>query len=230
MASSSATTLQPKPCITCARQITPRAKWEKDWPSIKTCSDSCKAFKPGAKPTKWMLRCSGERLDAAVKHDSLLAQCLTFKEAEEGGREGLLNVDVEAWLELILLDSAPAPSHDGKKLPCDDDAARRLAESAQRFDDEALATEDASTTTTLSKHVSEAGPGLRERVRRACRRLFILPPDLWACRAYLDVESSQSEHNGGLDLLQNGKVLNGLEGASFAKGPIYFRRRRAIQS
>ena len=35
-----------KICATCGRTITWRKKWERDWVSIRFCSDSCRAHKP----------------------------------------------------------------------------------------------------------------------------------------------------------------------------------------
>lgn len=34
--------LPTKPCITCGRVITWRKKWERDWDSVRYCSDRCK--------------------------------------------------------------------------------------------------------------------------------------------------------------------------------------------
>ena len=41
----------PKTCATCGRIITWRKKWERDWPSIKFCSDICRSHKPGSRDT-----------------------------------------------------------------------------------------------------------------------------------------------------------------------------------
>jgi len=35
-------TLPTKPCITCGRIITWRKKWERDWETVRYCSDRCK--------------------------------------------------------------------------------------------------------------------------------------------------------------------------------------------
>ncbi len=42
---------QLKTCATCGRTITWRKKWERDWPSIKFCSDTCRAHKPASSDT-----------------------------------------------------------------------------------------------------------------------------------------------------------------------------------
>ncbi len=40
--------LPSKPCASCGRIITWRKKWERDWESVRYCSDACRAHKPGA--------------------------------------------------------------------------------------------------------------------------------------------------------------------------------------
>ncbi len=37
----------PKACATCGRTIEWRKKWERDWESVRYCSDRCRAHKPG---------------------------------------------------------------------------------------------------------------------------------------------------------------------------------------
>lgn len=37
----------PKSCLTCGRSITWRKKWERDWESVKYCSDACRCHKQG---------------------------------------------------------------------------------------------------------------------------------------------------------------------------------------
>ena len=37
----------PKTCVTCGREITWRKKWERDWDSVRYCSDRCRSHKPG---------------------------------------------------------------------------------------------------------------------------------------------------------------------------------------
>jgi hypothetical protein len=39
------TDLPTKPCVACGRVITWRKKWERDWASVKYCSDKCRRFK-----------------------------------------------------------------------------------------------------------------------------------------------------------------------------------------
>jgi hypothetical protein len=35
-----------KPCVTCGRTIEWRKKWERDWESVRYCSDACRRSKP----------------------------------------------------------------------------------------------------------------------------------------------------------------------------------------
>ncbi len=37
-----------KLCVTCGRKITWRKKWERDWQSVRYCSDGCRQHKPDA--------------------------------------------------------------------------------------------------------------------------------------------------------------------------------------
>ena len=39
---------EPRTCQTCGREITWRKKWERDWESVRYCSDRCRSHKPGA--------------------------------------------------------------------------------------------------------------------------------------------------------------------------------------
>ena len=34
--------LPTKPCVACGREIAWRKKWERDWDSVKFCSDACR--------------------------------------------------------------------------------------------------------------------------------------------------------------------------------------------
>lgn len=47
MAKATATFMS-KLCQTCGRQISPRAKWAKNWEEIRYCSDSCRHHRPNA--------------------------------------------------------------------------------------------------------------------------------------------------------------------------------------
>jgi hypothetical protein len=38
--------LPQKTCTTCGRPFVWRKKWERDWPSVRHCSDKCRMSKP----------------------------------------------------------------------------------------------------------------------------------------------------------------------------------------
>ena len=38
--------LPTKLCATCGRPFAWRKKWERDWPSVKHCSDKCRSTRP----------------------------------------------------------------------------------------------------------------------------------------------------------------------------------------
>lgn len=235
--------LSPKACLTCGRMITPRAKWAKNWAAIKTCSDACKAFKVGSRGNIATLpREEVERDTGEVKGTEGLVQEMLRALAEKSEVE-LVQVDVDVWIELALLRCAAPPSA-CSTLPTTDDvdaALERVARSCEantaqgKTDDtglEARPADEVSPRTLLA--TLQSGPGLRERVRRAARRLFILPVEHWACRDFLEKQAGSETGmriptqgmDRGLDLVQGGKVLKGLEGVSFAKGPIGLKRRQ----
>ena len=37
---------EPKPCVSCGRQIEWRKKWERNWAEVRYCSDACRRSKP----------------------------------------------------------------------------------------------------------------------------------------------------------------------------------------
>ncbi|MCW2614732.1 MAG: hypothetical protein JWN08_1726 [Frankiales bacterium] len=43
--------LPEKPCERCGRTITWRKKWERDWDSVRFCSEACKRQRPGPTDT-----------------------------------------------------------------------------------------------------------------------------------------------------------------------------------
>ncbi|CAO1619605.1 unnamed protein product [Parajaminaea phylloscopi] len=218
-------TLDPKPCITCGRVITPRAKWAKNWDSIKTCSDSCKAFKPNVKSAGYWVYTDGTaRLPSDSGSDvvlqtlsqSILVQPPSGDATQNDGSK--VHVAIDAWVERALLRTAAPSTASKAQLPTCDALEPRLLQAAKTFDaafPSALPPSSGKGPTSLADALQDGGPGLRERVRRAARRLFVLEPADWAT----------GDESVGLQLLQEGKVLNGLEGASFAKGPIQYRRR-----
>ena len=53
-----------KTCAACGRRIEWRKKWERDWESVRFCSDACRAHRPGAPEAaleQAILRLLGER-------------------------------------------------------------------------------------------------------------------------------------------------------------------------
>ncbi len=53
-----------KTCAACGRRIEWRKKWERDWESVRFCSDACRGHRPGAQDTaleQTILRLLGER-------------------------------------------------------------------------------------------------------------------------------------------------------------------------
>lgn len=242
-----------KPCLTCGREITPRAKWAKNWNEIKTCSDSCKRFKMGsglnkvtisndilvADQTEKTLLCSTSQ--AASKSDlRLQTSCYKALRSMVNAEVSSTVIDVDAWIELSIMETSSsfAPSVAHKDLATTDQVEAALARVASAADqilatdrdpssaapsqgsqeqqDPAVASEEKSAPfagplmSTLS-----SGPGLRERVRRSARRLFVLEPSQWA--------SHEHQSGKGIVLQQNGKILDGLHGASFAKGDVAFK-------
>lgn len=225
--------------------ITPRAKWAKNWSKIKTCSDACKAFKVGSRgniasvPREEIERGAEEEGKSKSMEGSVKE---TLRALAGKDDEWLAQIDVDAWIELALLRCAAPPSA-SSTLPTTDDVDAALERVARSCGDTLLQrkTENADSEVESSNEVPprtllatlQSGPGLRERVRRAARRLFILPVEHWACRDVVENKAAEARTSlpldgmeRGLDLVQGGKVLKGLEGVSFAKGPIGLKRRQ----
>ena len=59
-----------KPCAACGRTITWRRKWERDWDSVRYCSDSCRRTK--VSPTARALEESIRSLLAACAHGATI--------------------------------------------------------------------------------------------------------------------------------------------------------------
>lgn len=208
--------LSAKSCLTCGRVITPRAKWASDWSSIKYCSDRCRSSRPG----KLVARFNHSEKDAALaRYDG----CTVSDDA--------MHVDVELWVESVLLEVART-----KEATLDDVQQRilllvREAGVLQESDDaeEREATsenvEEGTGRDDEQRHplwkALDSAPGLRERIRRAARRLALgINHD--SNPAQTTITTTES---GRIELLQAGKALRTVEDLSFAKGTLTVRRK-----
>ncbi|SPO23258.1 uncharacterized protein UTRI_01936 [Ustilago trichophora] len=213
--------LSPKSCLTCGRVITPRAKWAKDWAGIKYCSDRCRTTRPGRMVVRFISEGDSAVLDGLVG-------------VKTDGQNGEVSLDVETFVESVLLDVA------GKKSATLEDVQERIKEllknasipvEADRQRKEGSS--DAESGSDDKEQVSEKGshplwkaldspPGFRERVRRAARRL--------ALGLTHDSDAKQTDiittDRGSLELTQGGKVLRTVQDLSFAKGVIQIQRKK----
>ncbi|CEH18206.1 Uncharacterised conserved protein UCP037205 [Ceraceosorus bombacis] len=207
----------PKPCHTCARVITPRAKWERNWDEIRFCSSSCKSQRPG-KLVRWQASDSSEANFLATPSALSIS---TTHEAD------LFVTDLEAWVEAALFETAKK-SAEGRLATCEDVEARLTGELDALAHNVAISTGQQEGPTigadpdncrqTRDHPLSSAlraPPGQRERVRRAARRLAILESSLWALARLQHIT-----FKGHVQLFQRNKQLTSLEDVSFAKGPI----------
>ncbi|EPQ31837.1 uncharacterized protein PFL1_00036 [Pseudozyma flocculosa PF-1] len=250
--------LQPKPCITCGRIITPRAKWAKNWDGIKTCSDRCRSTKPGKIVALW----SAPDQHAVEACDGTTLSRL-MRQVE--GQHGQIKVDIEDWVEACIVDEArsqsatkrrhneAAPSDTkakakgngkgkakakGDLLSTLDDVERTLQRETMAIlrppqaigtDDDGAQSEEtqpaAQVPSEMHSHplwiALDSPPGLRERVRRAARRLAL------GLQSRPDAGEGQSAGQDAapplIELVQNGKVLRTLQDFSFAKGTLSIR-------
>ncbi|SPO44195.1 uncharacterized protein PSANT_01880 [Moesziomyces antarcticus] len=210
--------LSARSCLTCGRVITPRAKWASDWSSIKYCSDRCQSSRPG----KLVARFNHSEKDAALaRYDG----CTVSDDA--------MHVDVELWVESVLLDVARR-----KEATLDDvqqqilvllKEAEVLQESnhaeEREADSDGQDAEGAKGREDEQRHplwkALDSAPGLRERIRRAARRLALgINHD--SNPAQTTITTTES---GRIELLQAGKALRTVEDLSFAKGTLTVRRK-----
>lgn len=190
---------QPKPCHTCARQITPRAKFKANFDDVKYCASSCRDQKPG-RVIRW-----SDRKEVLGGTLGTLAKTREGLEEQEGTKR---EVDLERWVEVCLLDVAREAG--GKApLPTCEDVEVRLQDEVKSLgegDESASPSAPEQPQHPLLKAL-HSPPGLRERVRRAARRQIIFRPE---------------GLNGTLLLYTKGRTtpLVTLEDVSYAKGPI----------
>jgi hypothetical protein len=188
--------LEPKPCFTCARQITPRANWS----SIRYCSDRCKSWKSIVKIGKaedYSKEVTGKI--ETTSSPSLLEKSLSI-------RESSIVLALDAWIEATILyiakeSPSPAPLQRVSELMHID---------LQR--DQAP-----SYYTTIKEEALKQNPGEREMIRRAARRLVVLPPASWPFTA----QYGSTDQRITLTQLPGKRVLTTLQDVSFAKGEMY---------
>ena len=220
--------LTPKSCLTCGRVISPRAKWAKDWAGIKYCSDRCRSTRPGKVVVKF----------TADSNDVSSLRGLSGVTVEESE----VRVDVETFIEGVLLDVAGRKGSGGVGGTLEDvqeqlrsllkDASISIGEEARRKDDSSdpgsgnEGSADNEHASTGNVHplwkALDGPPGLRERIRRAARRL--------ALGLTHETDSKQTNitttEGGSIELTQGGKVLRTVQDLSFAKGVIHIRRKK----
>ncbi|KAN0066566.1 hypothetical protein ACQY0O_000660 [Thecaphora frezii] len=281
--------LSPKPCLTCGRVITPRAKWAKNWDSIKYCSDRCRTTRIGRVVATWRLPRRGEAgatnpAPASALHTGTMARLLVVESTDHGR---MARLDIEAWVEATILevasDSSGTQSRSGKgagtgkakskgkskdkagsaPLPTLEDVEKALLDEAAAVapgpvagqqqqqpapasesrnegpggdegSDEGTETEDLPPPPSSGQHplyvALDSPPGLRERVRRAARRMALgLPSTMPARNADADVDANaevapeSASQPPSIELVQHGKTLHTLDDFSFAKGSLSIR-------
>lgn len=193
----------PKPCWCCGREISPRAKWARNWDSIKFCSGQCKASSNVV-----ALPCNAavsERNHYAIgmPTSTLLSRCLDVHEPSEGqGGSRTTYFYLDAWLEISILKTAYERSPKSKRdpFPTLADVATALhGDIAQMGEDvTAVPTESSHIDTppqieriesssssalaaTITACLEQTKPGEREMLRRAARRLVVFPRAMWHC-------------------------------------------------
>ncbi len=167
------------------------------------------------------------RFSQAEKHAALAKyDGCTVKDDE-------MHVDVELWVEAVLLDVAARR----KEATLDDvqqqilvllKEAEVLQESEleqRKAGSDGQDAEEATETEDERRHplwkALDSAPGLRERTRRAARRLALgITHDSDPAQTAITTTES-----GRIELLQAGKTLRTVENLSFAKGTLSVRRK-----
>ena len=194
--SEATSAMLPKPCFTCARQITPRAKWARNWAAIRFCSERCKGWRSIVK--------------VGLADDLVATATPSLLERSLFARDAALMLHLDAWIEATLMHLVAAQG-----------GSQRLAGVPLMLVSEAmhadLARQERSYHATIKSETLGQSPGEREMVRRAARRLVILPPDSWAFTAHFGPSIQR------VNLTQNGgkRALRTLHDVSFAKGEMY---------
>lgn len=223
--------LQPKPCHCCGREITPRKKWKRNWDEIRFCSDTCKSW-PG---TIKMFVYQGDgsataelNINKALKPTELegnsnLEKCIKRdegdpnKETPLGPQHQLLvhELELDAWIESSIWTVAKQSLSSSQQL-------KTLQDVAQVMDDDMDKISDVQLGNAIHEYLKHSHIGLRELIRRAARRLVVMPPDSWACSKRDLLNLAKDEKVPVLRLTQqNGrKKINTLSDVSHAKGEI----------
>jgi hypothetical protein len=93
---AAAGTPEPKACASCGRTIAWRKKWERDWGSVKFCSDACRARKIGAHENAL------EEAIVALLHERGRGKTICPSEAaRKVAGEGTQSEDRSAWEPLM---------------------------------------------------------------------------------------------------------------------------------
>jgi len=86
----------PKSCAVCGREITWRKKWERSWPEIKYCSDSCRRRAKSATasgedraleaPRSWRCWRNAARVKPSARQKPLAVLRRILRTAQAGSR------------------------------------------------------------------------------------------------------------------------------------------------
>lgn len=155
--------LQAKPCLCCGREISPRSKWARNWNSIKFCSDQCRSWRAVVTLPGHVSAVERASLDV------LLASCLE----EHGDKQVRLHLD--AWIEAAIWSCARRSTRH---------ALRTLADVSNDLHRQIQSVHDDPTRGAITAFLQKSKAGEREILRRAARRLVVLPRDRWACTQF----------------------------------------------
>lgn len=206
------TTLEPKACFTCGRGITPRAKWARNWSSIRYCSDRCKSWK-----SLFLVGKAFEYKQTEEKPVSLLESCLVIKDSN-------LFLYLDAWIEATMMHLVDEKVGKQSQIKGDRGVALQKVSESMHLDLQ-LQAEQTSLPhyiIAIRDNILQQAPGEREMIRRAARRFVVLSSDRWAYTKHFGPSLHQIavfQKNGKQNLLQT------LQDVSFAKGEMYIDRK-----
>lgn len=224
--------LQPKPCHCCGREITPRSKWKRNWDEIRFCSDQCRSW-PGTikvftyQGDEGTADLAGMNLNKITKPTPLegntnLERCINRdegdpnKETPLGPKHQLLihELDVDAWIESSIWTVAQQSSKSTN--------LKSLQDVAQVMDDDMDKLADVQLGNAINEYLKHSHTSLREMIRRAARRLVVMPCDSWACtkRNLLKLAENQKVPILLLTQQKGRQRLVTLSDVSHAKGEI----------